>query len=146
MTRQATTDEDATIDDLEVLPGDSDSDGDPLDVIAVGPTSNGGTVILNANDTVDFTPGPSFQALQVGTERESSFSYTLSDGQGGTDTGLVTITITGVNDAPLAVDDVGSTREGTPLVVPAVSGVLSNDTDADAGDTLAGLGVQRDNP
>lgn len=131
----ATTDEDTTVDDLDMLTGDIDVDGDTLDVTAVGPTSNGGAAVLNPDDTVDFVPGASFQDLQVGSQRESSFTYTVSDGQGGTDTGLVTITVTGVNDAPIANDDTGTTPEATPLVVSAGSGVLTNDTDVDAADT-----------
>ena len=132
----AGTDEDNPVDDLAVLPGDTDTDGDTLDVIAVGTTSAGGTAVLNADNTVDFIPGPLFQDLQVGTQRVSSFSYTVSDGQGGTDAGLVSITVTGLNDAPVAVDDTATTSEGTPLVVAAASGVLGNDTDPDAADTL----------
>ena len=52
----------------------------------------------------------------------------------------VTITITGVNDPPVAVDDVGTTNEDTVLSVPA-AGVLTNDTDPDAGDTKAVVAV-----
>ena len=48
----------------------------------------------------------------------------------------VTITVTAVNDAPVAADDVASTNEDTPLTVDA-PGVLTNDTDVD------GLGAQR---
>jgi len=48
----------------------------------------------------------------------------------------VNITITPVNDAPVAVDDTGSVAEGGTLNVPE-PGLLSNDTDADLpGDTL----------
>ena len=46
----------------------------------------------------------------------------------------VTITITGVNDAPVAVDDTGTTDEDSALLV-SDPGVLGNDTDAE-GDTL----------
>ena len=132
----ATTSEDTPVDDLAVLPGDSDADGDTLDVTAVGTTSASGTAVLNANNTIDFIPGAAFQDLQVGTQRVSSFSYTVSDDQGATDTGLVTITVTGLNDAPVTVDDTATTPEGTPLVAAAASGVLANDTDPDAADPL----------
>ena len=47
----------------------------------------------------------------------------------------MTITVTGVNDAPTAVADVGTTNEDTILDV-AASGVLANDTDPDTGDVL----------
>ena len=46
----------------------------------------------------------------------------------------MTITITGVNDPPTAVDDANTTTEDAP-VSAAAAGVLANDTDPDAGDT-----------
>ena len=49
-------------------------------------------------------------------------------------TATVTITITGVNDAPVAVDDTGTTDEDSDLIV-AAPGVLGNDTDVE-GDSL----------
>ena len=52
-----------------------------------------------------------------------------------TDTATVTITITGLNDAPTAVDDTDATDQDTSITVPALTGVLSNDTDPE-GDTL----------
>ena len=42
------------------------------------------------------------------------FDYTIADGQGGTDTGHVTVTVTAVNDAPVAGDDTATTAAGTP--------------------------------
>ena len=65
------------------------------------------------------------------------FTYTVSDGNGGTATGIVSITIDPlINNAPVAVDDdcnvdVGGTSE---------INVLANDTDAD-GDTLTIISV-----
>ena len=47
----------------------------------------------------------------------------------------MTITVTGVNDAPAAVADIGTTNEDAILNV-AASGVLANDTDPDTGDML----------
>jgi large repetitive protein len=58
-----------------------------------------------------------------------------------TDTGTVTVTVLAVNDAPVANDDAYSTDEDTPLVVPAASGVLFNDADAE-GDDLTAILVQ----
>ena len=45
--------------------------------------------------------------------------------------GELVITITGVNDAPVAVNDTGSVDEGQTLTVNQTNGVLSNDTDVD---------------
>ena len=36
---------------------------------------------------------------------ESYFTYTVSDGNGGTDTGQLSITVTGATDAPVGVND-----------------------------------------
>jgi VCBS repeat-containing protein len=51
------------------------------------------------------------------------------------DTDVLQITVTPGNQAPVAVDDEGTTDEGEPLTVEA-PGVLGNDTDADDGDDL----------
>ena len=63
-----------------------------------------------------------------------SFTYTIDDGNGGTDTATVSITIAGANRAPNAVNDVSfSVPEGaaaTPLAV------LANDDDPD-GDSFS---------
>jgi gliding motility-associated-like protein len=54
-------------------------------------------------------------------------TYTVSDGQGGTATATLSITVTAVNDAPVAVNDVVSTLEDQPVN----GNVLTNDTDID---------------
>src|SRR5439155_894991 len=67
-----------------------------------------------------------------------SFIYKASDGQAQSGVATVTITVTPVNDAPVAAnDDTYTTPEDTQLTVSA-PGVLANDTDAD-GDTLTAV-------
>ena len=56
-------------------------------------------------------------------------TYTADDGNGGADTATLTLTITPVNDAPVATDDTGTVTEDTP----ATGNVLPNDTDIDGG-------------
>ena len=51
---------------------------------------------------------PAYQSLAQGSSGTYEIDYTVSDGQGGTDTATLTITVTGVNDNPVAVDDSGS--------------------------------------
>ena len=52
--------------------------------------------------------------LDNGETATLTFTYTISDGNGGTDTGDITITINGVNDTPIAVNDTNSvSEEGT---------------------------------
>src|SRR5207247_1471356 len=77
-----------------------------------------------------YTPAANFN----GTD---SFSYTVSDGHGGTATASVTISVNPVNDAPVAQDDSYATAEDTPLTV-AAPGVLANDADVD-GDALTAV-------
>ena len=63
----------------------------------------------------------------AGQER---FDYTVSDGNGGSDTGTVKITVGPVNDAPVATGDAYGTSEDTPLTI-AAAGVLANDSDVE---------------
>jgi subtilisin len=60
-----------------------------------------------------------------------SFSFQITDGDGNTSPGTVTITVNPVNDAPVAGDDSASTTEGTSVTIT----VTGNDTDVD-GDAL----------
>ena len=72
--------------------------------------------------TITFTP----EADYVGT---AQFDYTVSDGAL-TDVGRVTITVTPVNDPPVAIDDSATTAEDTPLVLAAAT-LAANDTGSD---------------
>ncbi len=107
---------------LNVLANDSDVDDDSLTLVSVLPGNNGITSIESGQ--IIYTPTANFS----GTD---SFDYTVSDGQGGTDTATVTITVNDVNDNPIAGDDTTTTDQDSSLLVP----VLANDTDID-GDTL----------
>ena len=106
---------------------DSDPDaGDTLSITAVGGANNG-SVLLNAGN-VTFTPATHFNGT-------GGYTYTLSDGKGGTATGNVSVTVSAVNDAPVASNDGGfSTPLNTPVII-AASNLLTNDTDVE-GDTL----------
>ncbi|MDV7214325.1 Ig-like domain-containing protein, partial [Azotobacter beijerinckii] len=64
---------------------------------AVTQPAVGGSVTL-AGGVVSFTPTANWNGT-------TSFTYTLSDGNGGTDTATVSVTVTPVNDAPVAADD-----------------------------------------
>jgi VCBS repeat-containing protein len=101
-----------------------------LEVAAVTQGSNG-SVIANADGTVTYMPNANFH----GTD---SFTYTVRDGAGALDTANVTVTVTPVNDAPVAAGDSFATDEDTPLVV-AAPGVLGNDTDVDLESLTAAL-------
>jgi hypothetical protein len=70
---------------ISVLSNDTDANGDTLSVTAVSKPSKG-SVTVNSNNTVTFTPAKN----STGT---MTFTYTISDGKGGTDTATVTVTV-----------------------------------------------------
>ena len=118
----ASTSEDIAV-NIDVLSNDDDLDGDALTVDSVTQPSNG-SVLINADETVSYTPASNFNG-------SDSFDYTVSDGQGGTDTATVTVGVIAVNDAPTAADDSASTNRNVAVIID----VLSNDEDPD-GDSL----------
>jgi Ca2+-binding RTX toxin-like protein len=70
---------------IAVLGNDTDPNGDPLALLGT-PVSADGNVTVNPDGSIEFTPNSGF----VGT---TTISYTITDGNGGTDTGEVTVTV-----------------------------------------------------
>lgn len=114
---------------------DSDPDGNAL-TASLGTAASNGTVLLSANGDFSYTPNADF----FGTD---SFTYTLSDGNGGTATATVSLTITSVNDAPVVATPLAdqSFLEDTAVnfTIPA-----NTFTDVD-GDTLTLSATLADN-
>jgi VCBS repeat-containing protein len=109
---------------------DSDADGDPLSFVLGSLTgSNGGTITMDDSGNLIFTAGAAFDDLAVGQTRDTSFTYTVSDGQGGSDTGTITVTVQGANDAPIAQNDQFDVSEDGAHFL---GGVLGNDSDVDS--------------
>ncbi|MDW8392298.1 MAG: cadherin domain-containing protein, partial [Oscillochloridaceae bacterium] len=71
---------------LPVLANDSDPDGDPLTITAVGTPSNGSVQIIENGQALRYTPGAGY----LGPD---SFTYTISDGRGATATATVNLTV-----------------------------------------------------
>jgi uncharacterized delta-60 repeat protein len=91
----ATTDEDTTV-TISVLYNDTDADGDALILSDFDATSsNGGTITDGGGGDLIYLPTQDFNG-------SDDFNYTVSDGNGGTDTAMVTITVDSVNDPPVA--------------------------------------------
>jgi VCBS repeat-containing protein len=87
-----------------------------------------GTVTMNPNGTYTYTPNANYNGQDV-------FTYQLCDTDGDCSNATVTITISPANDLPLAVNDVNSTNEDTP-----VSGnAASNDTPSGDGGNVWSL-------
>ncbi len=105
----------------------SDVDVEPLTITATTQPSAGSVSISGTN--LVFNPGNDFQALGAGQTQQVSFTYTVSDGDL-TDTGTITITVTGVNDAPVAANDSYSAVAGQGLTFDPVTG-SGADTDVD---------------
>ncbi len=124
------TDEDSSV-SIDVLSNDSDIDGDTLTVTAASVTSGGGAVSIQ-NNQLSFDPGTDFQYLAIGATANSVLTYTIDDGNGGSDSADVTVTVTGSNDGPVVTADTASTNEDTATTVA----VLANDSDPD-GDALS---------
>ncbi|HGS5524593.1 TPA: tandem-95 repeat protein, partial [Vibrio parahaemolyticus] len=83
-----------------------------------------GTVIVNNDGTVTYTPDDNY----VGKD---TFTYIVTSG-GVSESTTVEVNVTPVNDAPVAKDDIATTQEDTAVTID----VLSNDTDVD-GDKLS---------
>src|SRR5207248_537687 len=96
---------------------------------------SGAMLRLQADGSYRFNPNGKFESLRAGQTAVESFTYTMADGSGAASTATVTITIQGENDAPVAVNDAGSTSASGVLTVAAAAGLLVNDTDVDAADT-----------
>lgn len=106
---------------------DSDPDGDPLTVVAVNGDvvnvgtpvegNNGGLFIINSDGTVDFDANGAFDGLGLGESAQTSVTYTISDGNGGTDTATAIFLVRGVNDG--TVQGTGGDDVITPGYVDA---------------------------
>jgi large repetitive protein len=84
--------EDSPIAMIDVLANDTDPDKDTLVVLAVRQPANG-QVTINTDNRLTYKPAKDFNG-------DDSFTYTISDGNGGTAIGRVNIKVTPVNDAP----------------------------------------------
>ncbi|MBO3273853.1 VCBS domain-containing protein [Pseudomonas schmalbachii] len=147
-----------------VLANDTDVDafGETLSVISVGQGSNVGTVgtsfigtygtlTLNADGSYTYVldnANPAVQALRTPLDvLRESFTYSIRDLAGATSSALLTITIQGRNDNPIAVNDsalaveAGGTFNDIPGIDPS-GNLLTNDTDVDANDGKVLTGVR----
>ncbi|WP_197687461.1 VCBS domain-containing protein, partial [Vibrio sp. qd031] len=113
-----TTDEDTAV-TIDVLANDSDIDNDDITIIDATVPASQGTIEI-VNNQLIFTPAPDFNG-------DASISYTISDGQGGTDTAQVVVEVAPVDDAPIISDDLGSTTEGD--VTPVTGELTATDVD-----------------
>jgi gliding motility-associated-like protein len=112
---------------INVLANDIDPNGDTLTVTQIIDQPTNGTVTINDDGTVTYTPNEDYIGCDL-------FSYQVCDGEGLCDTAYVQIGIgtdSCLNNAPIALNDEATTPTGTDIVIC----VLANDTDPD-GDAL----------
>ncbi|WP_156904887.1 Ig-like domain-containing protein, partial [Ferrimonas senticii] len=107
------TDEDTPV-AIDALANDTDSDGDLLSIVEASVAPDQGTVTIE-NGQLVFTPAANF----VG---EAQINYTISDGNGGTSSATVTVTVNDVNDAPTSEDLIDRSGEDGEVVSLDVSG------------------------
>ncbi|MGD1927188.1 MAG: Ig-like domain-containing protein, partial [Paracoccaceae bacterium] len=141
---------------------DSDADNDDLSVISItqsdgSPRSaNGGLIILpsgahlriNSNGSFEYNPfgfttgstganDTEFDRLGDGDVATETFTYLITDGNGGSDTADVTINVQGVNDAPVAIlDEFALTEDDASVTGNVIDGdqVLGPDFDPEGDD------------
>ncbi|MDD2893964.1 MAG: VCBS domain-containing protein, partial [Halothiobacillaceae bacterium] len=128
-----------------LLANDTDPDfihGDTLSITGVSQANSGAAVSL-VNGAVQYDIGNLYQSLAQGQTATDTFSYTVTDSAGATSTAEVSMTITGVNDGPVAADDLAVAQED--LGITASGNVLANDFDVDEGTVLqvANAGTQQ---
>ena len=112
-----------------MLANDSDPDSDPLTVTGATTPAHG-TAVVNANNTITYTP-------TTGYTGPDSFTYSISDGRGGTASATVSITVSPAgNRPPVAVSNSATTAFNTAVTI----NVLANDSDPD-GDPLTVTGA-----
>jgi VCBS repeat-containing protein len=101
-----------------------DVDGDTLSfALAEGGAPTNGSVTLNSDGSYSYVPNANFNG-------SDSFTYTVSDGQGGITTGTIAVAVAAINDAPVAGEETVVGDEDT-----VIAGQLAA-TDVD-GDALA---------
>ncbi|EKA8936443.1 tandem-95 repeat protein, partial [Vibrio parahaemolyticus] len=109
---------------INVLGNDTFEGADKVVSLDAENSPKNGTVIVNSDGTVTYTPDDNY----VG---EDTFTYIVTSG-GVSESTTVEVNVTPVNDAPVAKNDISTTQEDTAVTID----VLSNDTDVD-GDKLS---------
>ena len=115
---------------------DSDIDGDELTISAVTGGDQYGTLTWNADGSYSYVGDLNLMsALAQGETADEIYTYTIDDGNGGTDSATLTVTVTGINDAPLVnFADQGGTLEDMD---PAIWNLLDGVSDPDNGALLS---------
>ena len=130
----ATVDEDSTSNLIDVKLNDTDDDDSYAELVisapvvtsttALGTTTTAGTVSVSGQK-LSYVPAADFYGSET-------IDYTLTDTDGLTSTGTLTVTVSNTNDGPTGVADTAATSANTAVTIA----VLANDTDVES-DTLS---------
>jgi len=125
---------------INALANDSDIDvGATLSIASVqSPTTNGGTVVINPDNTLTYTPALNWNSVGRGRD---TFTYTITDGLLTSAPATVSVRVDQVNDRPVAVADTFNVDTHNVLSV-AAPGVLSNDFDIEGSPLTATIQSQ----
>jgi VCBS repeat-containing protein len=131
------TDEDTPV-SIDLLASASDPDGDAISLASLDASGATAQVEESVGGSARFDPSGRFDSLATGESAEDSFGYVVADAHGHSAQATVTVTVTGVDDPPVAVDD-SVAREQDDAATPV--DVLVNDEDPDGGPaTIASVG------
>ncbi|MGA9335447.1 MAG: Ig-like domain-containing protein [Rudaea sp.] len=122
---------------INVLTNSSDPNGFPLTVASVGPTAHGGAVTNNGNGNLSYVHQvPADRNLQGVSD--DSFTYTLSNGHGGTATGTVHL------QWPIYVVSGTVTAEGGGTISPSFQTIAFGNTTQFTLTAYAGYAINSD--
>jgi VCBS repeat-containing protein len=116
----------------------NDTDADPSDyptIVSVSATGAEGVLVTVSGTNISYDPthAAALQALKAGETTTDTFTYTIDDGHGGTDTATVTLVVAGINDAPdFTGDNLAATLAPGDCAVAIVSAVSATDVDSDS--------------
>jgi VCBS repeat-containing protein len=121
---------------------DSDANKDPIVVSAIdGKAASVGTEItlasgalltVKADGNFTYNPNGKFNTLADGAKGTDSFTYTISDGKGGTSTATSTFTITGVNDPAVIAGTITGAVTEDAVTNTATGTLTATDVDSPA--------------
>ncbi|MFC6658922.1 Ig-like domain-containing protein [Roseibium salinum] len=130
-----------------LLVNDDDGDGDSLTIVEVEGSAtdvgnqitlaSGARLTVNADGSFDYDPNGAFDYLEAGQTGTDSFSYRISDGQGGYDTATVSLTIDGYSPSV--------TTEPASVTVD-FEGMVPGTYSGQEGLEFAGMNITSDSP
>ena len=116
-----------------LLANDDDADGDALSVTLVSGPAHG-SLTLNLDGSFIYTPDSNYSGAD-------SFTYKVSDGHGGTDTGTVNITVAAVADAPTVVVAPAAGSEDSAIALSVGVSLVDTDGSETVAVQIAGIPV-----